>query len=369
VSAWVVSTRKTLPTEPPETITLSSRNPENVTLSRNWQWLGGSVLLLVLAGIALPSLVHIERELVIEARPATVFALLNDFRQMEKWSPKADDDPNVRVEFSGPLRGAGASISWSGQIIGQGRQTITNSEPFSRISSVVDLDNGDEATVTLTFEAVSHMTLVTWSWERDTGWNIFSRVFGLFQDGIIGGEMESGLSSLGNLAERLPRADFSELQIEQIVVEAIDVAFHRTTSIPEATAISAAMGESYFEVLSFIDQFDLQEAGAPISITRTFSGSELVFDAAIPVRGLSAATPRTGQLVEIGATYGGPVIRVRHTGSYATLAETHDKIAAYLAAMGIERNGDAWESYVSDPTRTTEAELLTYVYYPISNQQ
>ena len=44
---------------------------------------------------------------------------------------------------------------------------------------------------------------------------------------------------------------------------------------------------------------------------------------------------------------------------------THRKVAAYLAAHGIERNGDSWESYVSDPAKVAENELLTYVYYPI----
>ena len=42
-----------------------------------------------------------------------------------------------------------------------------------------------------------------------------------------------------------------------------------------------------------------------------------------------------------------------------------EAIAAYLAATGLQRNGDAWESYVSDPDRTDESGLLTYVYYPI----
>ena len=335
----------------------------------NWRWIGGGALFLILIVFVMPSRIHIERELVIDARPATVFALLNDFRQTEKWLPKRSDDPNALVEFAGPHRGVGASVGWNGQIIGQGRQTITASEPFSSVTIMVDLDNGNEATESFVLEEVGDMTLVTWWWERDSGWNIVSRIFGLFQDGIIGDEMESGLLSLSELAQGLPRADFSDLQIEQIVVEAVDIAFFRTTSIPEATAISAAMGDAYFEVLNFIDQFDLQEAGAPMSITRTFSGSELVFDAAIPIRGLTATTPRTARSVKIGATYQGPVIRVRHIGSYGTLGATHDKIAAYLAAMGIERNGDAWESYISDPTRTTELELLTYVYYPIRNQE
>ena len=110
---------------------------------------------------------------------------------------------------------------------------------------------------------------------------------------------------------------------------------------------------------------DLQEAGAPLSITRDFSGAQLVFDAAIPVRGVTGNTPRDGAGVKLGSTYAGPVIRVKHIGSYRRLTATHRKISAYLAALGIERNGAAWESYVSDSRRVPEDDMLTYVYYPI----
>lgn len=332
-----------------------------------WRWIGGLLLLLVVIVTLLPSKRRVERELAIDARQATVFALLNNFRQMEKWSPKADGDPNARIEFFGPPRGVGAGIAWNGQIVGQGRQIITGSEPYSSITSIVDLGGGSNASVSCQLQEIGNATLVVWSWQRDYGWNIAGRLFGLIQDGIIGADIERRLASLSAFAEQLPRADFSDLQVEQILVEAIEIAYLPTTSIPEATAISEAMGDSYFEILSFIDEFNLKEAGAPISITRAFSGSELMFDAAIPVRGVTAATPRTSRAVKIGTTYEGPVIRVRHIGSYGTLGQTHEKIAAYLAAVGIERNGAAWESYISDPTRTAETELLTYVYYPVRN--
>ena len=69
--------------------------------------------------------------------------------------------------------------------------------------------------------------------------------------------------------------------------------------------------------------------------------------------------------MRIGRTYAGPVIRAKHVGSYRTLGETQRKIASYLAALDIERDGDAWESYVSDPTRVAESDLVTYVYYPV----
>ena len=98
---------------------------------------------------------------------------------------------------------------------------------------------------------------------------------------------------------------------------------------------------------------------------RGFAGSQLRFDAAIPVRGVTDAKPGDRAIVKLGETYSGPAIRVRHVGSYRQLGATHRKIAAYIAALGLERNGDAWETYVSDPTRVPEARLLTDVYYPV----
>jgi len=322
-------------------------------------------LLLIVVGIILPSRSLVERDILIDAHAATIFALLNDFRQVSKWSPALDGDPNARIVINGPARGVGASIYWDGHIIGEGRQTIIDSVPYERLTAQLELGDQAPATATFTLSAEAGMTRVVWLHDSDHGFNLVGRYFGLLQGSIVGTEQDEGLSRLKELAENLPRGDFSDIEIEQIVVEAADIAYLRTTSIPEATAISEAMGDAYFSILNFIDEYGLDDAGAPLSITRTFSGSELVFDAAIPVRGLNAATPRTGKAVKIGTTYAGPVIRVKHVGSYRTLARTHDKIAAYLAALGIQRNGDAWESYISDPIRTDEADLLTYVYYPI----
>jgi effector-binding domain-containing protein len=344
----------------------SGQQVSNHSFMKKILWsFGGFVLLLIVVGIILPSRSLVERDILIDTHAATIFALLNDFRQVSKWSPTLDGDPNARIDISGPARGVGASIIWDGHIIGQGRQTIIESVPYERLTAQFELGDQEPATATFTLSSEEGMTRVVWLHDSDHGFNLVGRYLGLLQGSIIGTEHEQGLSRLKELAENLPRGDFSDIEIEQIVVEAADIAYLRTTSIPEATAISEAMGDAYFSVLTFIDEYGLDDAGAPLSITRTFSGSELVFDAAIPVRGLNAATPRTGEAVKIGTTYAGPVIRVKHVGSYRTLGRTHDKIAAYLAALGIQRNGDAWESYISDPIRTDEADLLTYVYYPI----
>ena len=123
----------------------------------------------------------------------------------------------------------------------------------------------------------------------DFGFNLVGRYFGMIIEGAVGDDYEKGLASLKSMAEGLPRADFSDIEIEHIVVEATDIAYQPTSSVPEASAISDAMGKAFFAILGFIDENKLQEAGAPLSITSAFSGSELRFNAAIPVRG-SATT-------------------------------------------------------------------------------
>ena len=91
---------------------------------------GGIVVALAVSYLLLPAQVQVEREIHIDAPRATVFALVNDFRQYNKWSNWLDDDPNARLEFAGAERGAGAIMQWSGNIVGQGRQEITASVPF-----------------------------------------------------------------------------------------------------------------------------------------------------------------------------------------------------------------------------------------------
>jgi effector-binding domain-containing protein/uncharacterized protein YndB with AHSA1/START domain len=336
-------------------------------MNRYWRWLGGGLLLAALIGMLLPSGAVVRRDIVVDAQRATVFALIDNPLRFMEWSPRTEADPNARLEFSGPPRGVGATVSWQGRVIGRGRQTIVDSKPYERVVFRIDTSGGPYTRSTFELADGDGGTHVVWTWERDYGMNLAARYFALTQDNIHGPGLEKDLARLGEIATRLPRADFSDLEVENIVVRAEDIAYIRTSSAPESAALSEAMSDAFFDIIGFIDRHGLRESGAPMSITRTFSGSSLVFDAAIPIRGLHDGVPRTENAVKIGRTYAGPVIRVRHTGAYASLERTHDKIAAYLAAMGIDRNGDTWESYVSDPGRTDESGLTTFIYYPVRN--
>ena len=327
--------------------------------------IGAIVALLIVVGLLLPRHSRVEVSALVDAPPATVFALVNDFRRVDLWSPRTANDPNARVLFSGPKRGVGATVTWDGVIAGSGTQTIVESRPHEHVATTINPGEPGEARTWFDIEPGEGNTRVTWGFAHDHGLNLVGRYFALLLAGVVKREFETGIAALKDLAESLPRTDFGDLDVEHVIVEPQQIAYLPTTSLPEPAAISEAMGKAYFEILSFIDARGLVEAGAPMSIVRGFAGSQLRFDAAIPVGGVTAETARDGATVKLGQTYSGPAIRVRHVGSYRQLGSTHRKIAAYLAALGLERDGDAWETYISDPTRVPEAELLTDIYYPV----
>ena len=327
--------------------------------------IGSIVVLLVLVGLALPQHARVVASREIDARPATVFALVNDFDRVALWSPWLATDPNAGVEVSGPDSGAGASMTWDGLIIGSGSQVIVASIPFERIETTINPGETSNARSVFEFRDTGLATVVDWTFETDYGYNLVGRYTALLLNGVIRRDYEHGLHRLAQLAESLPRTDFSNLAVEHLIVAAEDIAFRETSSLPDPDSTAEALGKAYFRVLNFIDAHALQESGAPMLISRSFDGNKMRFDAAIPVRGVVADTPVDSAGVKVGKTYGGPAIRVRHVGPYKELVKTHRKITSYLAAHGIERNGDAWESFVNDPTTVEESEILTDVYYPI----
>lgn len=329
--------------------------------------IGGLIASLIIVGFMLPRHASVNASIRVDTHAATVFALVNDFHRVRLWSAMLESDPNARVVYSGPERGVDATMTWDGTIVGSGTQVITQSRPVEYVEIAINPGEPGAAQSWFELDAGNGNTVVTWTFKIDYGYNLVGRYFARLLTAVVQRDYVRGLANLKSLAESLPGADFSDIEIDRIAVEAMPIAYLSTASSPEPTALSEAMGEAYFEILTFIDRQQLAEAGAPLSIMRSYSGSKLLFDAAIPVRGVTDETPRDGATVKVGQTYAGTVIRVKHTGSYRSLARTHLKIGAYLAALGIDRSGDAWESYVSDPTKVAETELLTYVYYPVAD--
>lgn len=138
-----------------------------------------------------------------------VFKHVNDLHLWQEWSPWAKLDPNAKNSFTGAPSGAGASMAWSGNNkVGQGRMTITDSQPARLVRFRLEFLKPFKATNTAEFTFVPQGggTLVTWSMSGRN--NFMGKLFGLFIncDKMCGDQFEKGLASLHDVAanERQP---------------------------------------------------------------------------------------------------------------------------------------------------------------------
>ena len=331
--------------------------------------LGLVILVVLLAGIGmlLPRQVHVERSATIEAPPATIFAVINGFKMFNQWSPWYDVDPSAQYTYEGPARGVGARMSWKGdpKKAGSGSQEIIESRPFEVVRSSLDFGDQGLATAQFALSGEGAGTRVTWGLDVDMGMSPVGRYFGLMMDKMVGTDYEKGLAGLKKLAEGLPKADFTGLQVEELEVAPVTVAYVSATSSKDEQEIARTIGASYATVGKFMATRKLKQAAAPITINTKWADTGYEFDAAIPVDHAPEAEVPADSPVQVKQTYSGKALKVVHKGPYREMDATYEKLMAYVAAHGYETAAPPWDEYVSDPGDTPEPELLTFIFMPV----
>lgn len=323
---------------------------------------------IVALGLYLPNQLRLERSILIERPPATVFTVLHGFRHFSAWSPWADLDPVMKVELSGPVIGPGARYAWSSESasVGSGSQEILESEPYRSIA--VGLQFGGRQTQTLaryTLEPQADGTLLRWSYEADFGFDLVGRYVGAMIGGKLAENYERGLQRLKAHVETMPATDFAGARIEYLEVPAQTIAYWSGRSSTDAGEIAAAYAVAYQRVSDALSRDDLKPAGPVLAIGRRWDAEQDVyeFDAAVPV--LTGTTLSAPAGVKLGQTYSGAVLKASHQGANGTLQDHLGKLMAYKRAAGFTDNGPPWDVYVSDPATTPEAERVVETYVPV----
>ncbi|MCG3167539.1 MAG: hypothetical protein POELPBGB_03331 [Bacteroidia bacterium] len=172
--------------------------------------IGGLLVLLLVVAYLLPSKVHVERSIVINAPASKIFAEVNSLQKWTAWDPWSKKDPNIQDIYTGPESGVGNTNTWKSdhKDVGSGSQTITESVPNETIKSKMLFgDAGEEygeAAGFFNFTAEGENTKVVWGMDMDLGMNPMARYFGLMMDGSVGKDFEQGLTNLKAHVESLP---------------------------------------------------------------------------------------------------------------------------------------------------------------------
>ena len=146
---------------------------------------------------------EVTRSTTIQADPARVHGLVNDFHEWTAWSPWEDVDPDLQRTYSGPSSGVGAHYAWTGnRKAGEGSMEITDSAADRidiELAFLKPFRNTQQVAFLLT--PTGPGTDVTWrmSGQHEGMMRLFSKVVSM--DKLIGKDFEKGLTRLKAAAE------------------------------------------------------------------------------------------------------------------------------------------------------------------------
>jgi len=152
-----------------------------------------------------PDTFRVERAAGIKAPPEKVFALINDFKRWDAWSPWEKKDPAMKRTWGSVTSGKGAIYAWEGNSdVGKGSMEIAESVPSSRVALKLDFEKPFEGhnIVTFTLEPKGDVTNVTWAMQGPAPF--ITKVIQVFcdMDSMVGKDFEAGLANMKAVAEK-----------------------------------------------------------------------------------------------------------------------------------------------------------------------
>ena len=163
-----------------------------------------AVAVISIVAVQRPDTFRVSRAASIGAPPEKLFALINDVREFNSWSPYVLRDPQAAGRYSGPPAGPGARYEFDGKKSGSGSFEITGATPPSQVRMRLDMTAPFEVHNIVTFTLVpqGNATQATWAMEGPAPF--LSKFMGVIfdMDKMVGADFEAGLSNLKARAEK-----------------------------------------------------------------------------------------------------------------------------------------------------------------------
>jgi effector-binding domain-containing protein len=319
------------------------------------------VLLIVflLGGFLLPAKTYVSREIEI-ARPASfIFQFFNGFKRYNEWSPYLAHDPQSKYSYSGPETGIGAKMSWDGEKLGQGSQTVLSVQENAQV--VVDLKfDGGGGKATYALENKGDSTLMRWTFESNAGNNPMMRWMNLALDKFVGPDYEQGLANLKALVEKLPNAKFGNFAVQRQKVDARSVLKIDVVAPDNLLEISNAYSKAYGEISKALAAQNAQALpSAPLGFDLGHKEGKYFFQAAL----VTASELKSEGKVVAQTLPASDVLYAVHTGNYDKLDKSATLLRAYAEVYGYKYREPVVFAFVDDPTIDPDAARTEMILY------
>ena len=167
--------------------------------------LAAAIAILLVIALGKPDTFEVARSITVNAPPEKIYPWFESPRQMNVWNPFVKADPAIRLDYSGPESGVGATNRWEGNSqVGAGSAEVVESRPFSNIVVALRMSRPMKADnrVEYSFEPRGAATLVTW---RMSGRQpLIGKLVSIFMDceKMVGGPFEKGLAEMKGIVEK-----------------------------------------------------------------------------------------------------------------------------------------------------------------------
>jgi effector-binding domain-containing protein/carbon monoxide dehydrogenase subunit G len=319
---------------------------------------GVFILIALILGIVGPKSYDVNRSALVAGTPEQVWPYVSNLKNMAQWSPWAEKDTAMTVEYTGTDGAVGSMSSWSGnKEVGKGSQTLSVLEPNSKVeSTLVFLEPmAGQSTAYTHLKDTTGGTYVTWGIKGENGF--VGRIFGsiLNMDKMMAPDFERGLAKLTDLVASLPKTQAPTFDV--LTGEYAGGKFLGIKGTMGFDKISAFYEKNIPLVMTACEKAGGKLAGAP-------SGLYFNWDTKTSTTEMAAALPFNG---EVKAPTGMDVINVpaaksltiNYVGGYNGLGNAHNTMDAYIASNKLEHVAPVIEEYLSGPA--TEPDSMKWV--------
>jgi effector-binding domain-containing protein len=324
----------------------------------------GLILLLAIIGFFLPSVSNIERSMDMKAAPELVYEQVNNVKNWENWSPWKKMDPKMEITYGEILSGPGAYYTWKGPESGEGKLTITESQPFSLIKS--DLDFGEMGSAKCDYlfaENADGGTKMTWKFTSEIGGNPFKRLMSALFKGMLEEQFDIGMKGINEITMNMPLPSATGVVKSVEIEDAPEINYMSIRDTASISTIGPKLGTHYGTIGKVMESQKLEMAGAPFAIYYSESNTQFDMDVAM----VTAKPGKAEENVKPGKIASGKVLVANYYGPYEQSGMGHEAIDTYLKSHPeIQVIGAPREEYITDPeTEPNPANWLTRVVYPI----
>ncbi len=136
------------------------------------------------------------------------------------------------------------------------------------------------------------------------------------------------------------------------------------------SAVFTHIPDGFGRVMTFLAEENVHPVGAPFTVFHQAPDGDSDGDVAMSVPIAASFEPSGDSFpdgISINEIPEGPTASVMHQGSYANMGESYATLVAWITEHGHTIAGPAREVYMNSPADADEADLLTEIFFPISD--